>query len=56
MKGDCPLVDKEKEEHLSKIDSYKDKNNINVTQMAVIFDNTAIQSSFYENTSGNLGG
>jgi len=57
-KSDCSLVDEEKKEtHFCKIIlSDKDRDNINITQTAVISNNyyyyTTIQSSFYENTSG----
>jgi len=50
------VADEEKEEkHFSKLGpSDKVRDNINVTQTSVISQNTAIQSSFYENTSGTL--
>jgi len=52
-KSDCSLATEEKEEkHFSKIDSSdKGRGDINVTQTTIISDNTAVQSSFYENTS-----
>jgi len=53
-RSECSLAGEEKEEkHFSKIDS-SDKvgGDINVTQTSVISDNTAIESTFYENTNG----
>jgi len=52
-KSDCSLSDEEKEEkHFPRIDSLdKNRGDINITQTKVFSDNTAIQSTFYENTS-----